>query len=100
MTVVALGLKAPAPEVMADVHLRIGNACPSKWCRDYTIHIDRDPKDRIPMVAFYMSRGDAVEDNIQVLDFWNRPSFREAYRHARMWRIGGIGHRLLKGGAA
>tara|TARA_R100001143_G_scaffold18426_2_gene20158 strand:+ start:230 stop:529 length:300 start_codon:yes stop_codon:yes gene_type:complete len=96
----ALGLKAPTPEVMADVHFRLGNACPSKWCRDYTIHIDRNPMDRTPEVAFYTSRKDAREADIQVLDFWDRPSFREVYRHARMWRMGGIGHRLLKKGGA
>ena len=48
-----------------------------------------------PFVGYYASEEDIVEGNAAVLDIWDRESFREAYRHARIWRIGGIGRRVL-----
>ncbi|MBF0249933.1 MAG: hypothetical protein HQL35_04805 [Alphaproteobacteria bacterium] len=90
----------PSPAVLADVHWRIGSACPSRPCRDYTIDIDRGYSIIGPRVEFYETIEAAREGSPQILEFWDRPSFRKVYRYARIWRIGGIGHRVLKGGAA
>ncbi|GAB3451998.1 hypothetical protein [Insolitispirillum peregrinum] len=50
-----------------------------------------------PIINYYKTPEDARNGNIQILDIWDRESWREGYRHARLWRVGGLAHRVLKG---
>ncbi|MBC7168707.1 hypothetical protein [Phenylobacterium sp.] len=84
----------------AEVHFRIDevtrrrNSHPDVW-------IDRW-RGLGPYVGYYATLADAQVDNRIILDVWDRKSFREAYRHARVWGYDGIGARALRsaGGAA
>lgn len=84
----------------ADIHRRIPSQSPSQPCADYSIIIRRGYNGLEGYVAYYPSDEDAWQDNKIILDVWDRESFREAYRHARLWCVGGIGYRVLRAGGA
>lgn len=72
--------------------------CPSVHVSNCTININAaDEGCPFPRISYYASEADTHEDNQVVLDFWDRQSFREAYRYARSWCYEGIGPRIMGG---
>lgn len=79
----------------ADAHWRIDTlapsvAAPAIWLRRHAIIG--------PCLGYFPTEADANEDKPIVLDFWDRASWRDAYRHARVWSFQGIGGRALQSG--
>ena len=58
--------------------------------------IDCHAPNREPVVSFFERPEDCEAGNTCVLDVWDRDSFREAYRFARIWCVGGLGRRVLQ----
>jgi|GEM_PF-1788964 len=46
-------------------------------------------------IRYYPSEEDAVMDRPVVLEFWDKPSFKEAFQHARKFKHTGLLKRFL-----
>lgn len=98
-----IGLSRPSPDRTLDVHLPIWSKGASEKDHSCVIVIDRYALlGGGCSIDFYRSYEDLLEGSSVTLDFVDKASFRAAYRYARVWRSGGIGHKGLgePGGAA
>jgi len=66
-----------------------------KLVESFDINISRGFGCLLPYVEYYVHPGDEVEDRRVIIEFWDRASFREAYRHARLWHPTGLARRVL-----
>ena len=96
-----IGLSRPDPDRTLDVHLPIWSKGASEKDHSCVIVIGRDVQGGC-CIDFYKSDEDLLEGSSVTIHFRDKASFRLAYRHARIWRSGGIGHKGLgePGGAA
>lgn len=80
-----------------DLEMRTAKPCQSAGIDDGLITIYRS-HNLGPTVAYHPTLNGDLDAPVILLDVWDRASFMAAYRHARIWRGGGLGHRIRAGG--